>query len=142
MTSRSVGGRGGLAALWLLATVLLPAEGARAQTKTVNTVQTPARVGVNAAPSILIPPSSIGIDLCLGEASGAYASPMLAITLSGPQRDEDCTDLRLSKWALDLQPGHPALAYQIACASRTWREADAVTERLCIPEPRPWWRFW
>ena len=86
------------------------------------------------APTLLVPPSSIGIDLCLGEASGAYGSPMLAITLSTPRRDRDCTDLRLSKWAADLEPGHPALAYQI--------EADAGTERRCIPPRRPWWRPW
>ena len=113
---------------------------AHAQTKTVNTGQPPGRTAVSGAPSILIPPSSIGIDLCLGEASGAYASPVIAVTLSGPRRDKACTALRLSKWAADLQPGYPALAYQIACASRTWREADSVTERLCIPQPRPWWR--
>ena len=126
------------------AATLLAAEPVAAQTitatKTVNTVQTPARTTNMGAPSILIPPSSVGIDLCLGEASGAYGSAMLAITLSGPVRDRDCTDLRLSKWATDL--GHPEVAYQIACASRPWREADAVTERRCVPPRRPWWRWW
>ena len=122
-----------------LAVAACHTDAAHAQaTKTVNTVQTPARTSVNGAPSILIPPSSVGLDLCLGEASGAYASPMIAVTLSGPRRDEDCTAIRLSKWAADLQ--HPALAYQIGCASRPWREADAVTERLCIAPKRPWWR--
>ncbi len=102
---------------------------AQAPTKTVNTVQTPARTTTNGAPSILIPPSSIGIDLCLGEASGAYGSPMLAITLSAAQRDQVCSLLRQAKWAADLQ--RPALAYQIMCASAEWRRADAKTERLC-----------
>ena len=105
-------------------------------------VNQPARIADMAAPTILVPPSSIGLDLCLGEASGAYGSSMLAITLSGPVRDRDCSDLRLSKWALDLAPGHPALAYQIACASQTWRQADAVTERRCLPLGRSWWRLW
>ena len=105
-------------------------------------VNQPARATNMGPPTLLVPPSSIGIDLCLGEASGAYGSPMLAVTLSSPSRDKDCTDLRLSKWAADLEPGHPALAYQIACQSQPWREADAVTERRCIPPRRPWWRPW
>ena len=123
------------------ANVAMPARAQPPLTKTVNTVQTPAQPTTSGAPTLLIPPSSVRLDLCLGEASGAYGSAMLAVTLSGPVRDRDCTDLRLSKWALDLQPGHPTLAYQIACASRTWRQADAVTERLCITPPRPWWRI-
>ena len=119
---------------------MLVASSAAAQTTGKAVTTTPSRTSVNGAPSILIPPSSVGIDLCLGEASGAYANPMLAVTLSGPRIDADCRALRLSKWAADLQ--HVALAYQIGCASRVWREADAMTERLCIRQPRPWWRFW
>ena len=121
---------------WAIACVGATAVQAAAPTQ----VNQPARATDMGPPTLLVPPSSIGIDLCLGEASGAYGSPMLAITLSTPHRDQDCTDLRLSKWAWDSK--HPALAYQIGCASKVWREADAVTEGLCIPQPRPWWRFW
>ena len=97
--------------------------------KTVDTTQTPARATTNGAPTLLIPPSSIGIDLCLGELSGAYGSPMLAITLSAPQRDRVCSLLRQSKWASDLQ--RPDLAYQLMCASPDWRAADAKTDKRC-----------
>ena len=101
----------------------------------------PARVAdMTAPPGIILPASSAGLDLCIGTGSAAGANSMLAFTLSGPVRDSDCTDARLSKWAWDS--GHVALSYQIGCASRVWREADAVTERRCIPQPRPWWRFW
>ena len=93
-----------LRTLMALSLALTPAMALAATTPQINQ---PVRATDMGQPTLLVPPSSIGIDLCLGEASGAYGSPMLAITLSTPHRDQDCTDLRLSKWAADLGAGHP-----------------------------------
>ena len=112
-----------------LALIVTPVLAQTTTTKTLNTVQTPARVSTNGSPSVLIPPSSIGIDLCLGEGSGAYATSMLAITFNAPLRDSACSLLRQSKWAADL--GHPEVAYQIMCASGDWKRADAKGPGLC-----------
>jgi hypothetical protein len=102
---------------------------AQAPPKTVNSVNSSARQAVAGAPSLLIPPSSVGLDLCLGEDSGAYGNAMLAVTLSMARRDEVCSLIRQSKWAADLQ--HPDVSYQIMCRSGDWRAADAKTARLC-----------
>ena len=95
-------------------------------------VNQPARATDMGQPTLLIPPSSVGIDLCLGEASGAYGSPMLAITLSTPRRDRECALLRLSKWAADLQ--EPALAREIMCNSADWRAAALRVGKPCLAD--------
>ena len=111
----------------LALTLALTPALALAQTKT--SALPPARATDMGQPTLLIPPSSIGIDLCLGELSGAYGAPMIAITLSAPQRDRVCSLLRQSKWAADTQ--HPELAYQLMCGSSDWRAADAKTDKRC-----------
>ena len=115
-----------LRSLMVISLALTPAL-ALAQTKT--SALPPARATDMGQPTLLIPPSSIGIDLCLGELSGAYGSPMLAITLSAPQRDRVCSLLRESKWAADLQ--EPALAREIMCNSPDWRAAAKRVGRPC-----------
>ena len=111
----------------MIAGLIMAAAVVAAAPKT--TALPPARATTGPAPSLLIPPSSIGIDLCLGEDSGAYGSAMLAVTISMARRDAVCSLLRQSKWAWDSQ--FPELSYQIMCASTDWRAADAKTVRLC-----------
>ena len=112
------------------------AESVQAQATRITALPL-ARVTTSGAACFFL---SDGSDNCVATGQAAGANSVLALTLAGPIRDSACTADRLSKLAGVL--GHDRLAYQIACAVEVWRDADAMTERLCIPQPRPWWRFW
>ena len=104
---------------------------ALAQTKTVNTVQQPARATVSGAPTLQIYSAAAGqADLCVGEVSGAYGNAMLAVTLNWTHRDRLCALIRQSKWAAEM--GEVDLAREIMCSSADWRAAANRVGRPCL----------
>ena len=113
---------------------------AQAPTSTTKSINQPQRETVGSAPTLQIFAASAGqSDLCIGEASGAYGSSVLAVTLDVDHRDLVCSLLRQSKWAADL--GDPALSREIMCGSPDWRLAAARVGRPCAaPARRAWWR--
>ncbi len=126
-----------LKALALLGSVALCACPALAQTssRTVATVQTPARETVAGTPALQIfSATSSQSDLCVGEVSGAYGGAMLAITLDWTHRDPLCALLRQSKWAAEI--GEADLAREIMCQSPDWRAAAARVGRPCLRKAR------
>ena len=117
----------------LLACALLAcASTAAAQaSKTVTTVQQPARQATASAPTLQIYSAASGqADLCVGEVSGAYGNAMLAVTLDWTHRDRLCALIRQSKWAAEM--GEVDLAREIMCSSAEWRAAASRVGRPCL----------
>ena len=114
-------GRLGLATALALLPGLASAQGL-APTKTVNTVQTPARQTVSQPPALqLYGPAGSQSDLCIGELSGAYGNPMLAVTVDLTHLDQTCARLRQS-WFLCAHGYCPA-GVQLQCLSSEVRLA-------------------